>query len=425
MPSAPHPRPHSPSAPRPRAHSRRTFLTLAAGALTAAAATAAPATAANRRTTASATGGTLFLIGGALADTNTQVYGRIVAAAGGSGARFGVLTTGSHPDDAAANGAFYADLLKRHGAGSAEWLPIDAGRPGAAEDAALAAKASGMTGFFLGGGDQYRYATVLKRSDGGDTAVLAAVRARLAAGGVVAGTSAGAQIQAGADMITGGESYEALRDGSSPGWFEDATRLGYLAGGGFGFFSHGLVDTHFAARGRQGRSLRLASDTGHSRFFGIDENTALEVAGVGTGQESLTVLGERAVFVFDLRTAAPRTDNGEWGISAVKYGQLTAGDRYNPYTWGITPASGRAPLVPRDRYARRATDDVFASYVFTDNAGDLALSGRSTRMTDYTYETGPEFAVELRKPSAGYAAWTADGRRPSTLQGMLVDVYAP
>ncbi|SDJ58615.1 cyanophycinase [Streptomyces indicus] len=418
------------SAPQSSApHSRRAFLTAAAG-LTAAVAlptAQAHATAADRRRGAgtAATGGTLVLVGGALADTNTRIYGRIVAAAGGSTARFGVLTTGSHPDDAAANGAFYADLLKRNGAASAEWLPVHIDSPAAAEDSALAAKAAGMTGFFLGGGDQYRYATVLKRADGRDTALLAAIRSRLLQGAVVAGTSAGAQIQAGAGMITGGESYEALRDGSTPGWFEDATRLGYLPSGGFNFFTHGHLDTHFAARGRQGRALRLAADTGQSRVFGLDENTALEVTGVGSGQEVLRVLGERAVSVFDLRAADAYTSNGEWALDAVRYSQLTDGDRYDPYTWGVTPAAGRTALVPRDRSARRASNDVFSAYVFTGNASDLATSGRSTRMTDYSYQTGPEFAVELRKPATGYSAWTADGRTPSTLHGMALDVYAP
>ncbi|WP_240802742.1 hypothetical protein [Streptomyces sp. A0642] len=72
-----------------------------------------------------------------------------------------------------------------------------------------------MTGFFLGGGDQYRYVTSLMHGEAQtDSKVLAAIRAKLARGAVVAGSSAGAQIMAGTDMITG-DSYEGLRDGSS------------------------------------------------------------------------------------------------------------------------------------------------------------------------------------------------------------------
>ncbi|SEQ98485.1 cyanophycinase [Streptomyces radiopugnans] len=412
-------------------------LTALALLLPATAAAAAPATG-PAPATARAPGGTLLMVGGALDDHNTEVYGEIVDRAGGPAARIGVLTAGSVPPsqdpdagtpqarNSEANSAYYAGLLESHGAGSAEWIPVDLDRVAAADDPELAGRVLAMTGFFIGGGDQYRYVTTLLR-DGGtrDSAVLAAVRQRLAEGAVVAGTSAGAQIQAGADMITGGASYEALRDGSSPGHFEDAARLGYLETGGFGFFAHGLVDTHFSARGREGRSLRLAADTGHDLVFGVDENTALEVTGVGTDNERLRVLGEHAVTVLDLTGATAGTYNGRWSVEGVRYDRLTAGDGYDPYARRALPAAGRTELVPRNRTAQRPGYDVFGPYRFAGTALDLAGSGRSTRTTDYTYETGPEFAVGFRKPASGYTAWTADGRTASTLTGMEIEVYAP
>ncbi|MFC7759845.1 hypothetical protein ACFQY4_18845 [Catellatospora bangladeshensis] len=70
---------------------RRTVL---AGALGAAALTAfgpaAPASAKARR-------GPLILVGGSLADGNTEIYGEIVRRAGGADARIGVLTAASIP----------------------------------------------------------------------------------------------------------------------------------------------------------------------------------------------------------------------------------------------------------------------------------------------------------------------------------------
>ncbi|URN13288.1 hypothetical protein LUW77_22540 [Streptomyces radiopugnans] len=165
-------------------------------------AAAAPATG-PAPATARAPGGTLLMVGGALDDHNTEVYGEIVDRAGGPAARIGVLTAGSVPPsqdpdagtpqarNSEANGAYYAGLLESHGAGSAEWIPVDLDRVAAADDPELAGRVSAMTGFFIGGGDQYRYVTTLLR-DGGtrDSAVLAAVRQRLAEGAVVAGTSA-------------------------------------------------------------------------------------------------------------------------------------------------------------------------------------------------------------------------------------------
>lgn len=104
-------------------------------------------------------------------------------------------------------------------------------------------------------------------------------------------------------MVTGGESYEGLRDGSAPGYFDDATRLGHLPEGGFGFLRSGLVDTHTGAYGREGRALRLASDTGHDRVYGLEENTALVVDRPGSSREHLSVLGPNGVAVLDLRDA--------------------------------------------------------------------------------------------------------------------------
>lgn len=58
----------------------------------------------------------------------------------------------------------------------------------------------------------------------------------------------------------------------------------YKITGGLGIFTSGLLDTHFANRGRQGRLIQLLLDSrgltaGSTVAFGIDENTALIVTG--------------------------------------------------------------------------------------------------------------------------------------------------
>ncbi len=366
--------------------------------------------------------GTLIMVGGALSDDNGEIYGEIVRRAGGAGARIGVITAASLPPsedpgagtasaaNSESNGAFYSGILRRYGAGEARWLPIDVDHPGAADGRALAEQVRSMTGFFFGGGDQSRLVTALTRGPAHrDSAVLAAIRARLAGGAVVAGTSAGAQIQAGRDMVTGGLSYEALRDGSRRGYFEGAETLGYLADGGFGFFGAGLVDTHFSAFGRLGRAVRLASDTGHARVFGLDPDTALEVGG-----GAMRVLGRHGVSVLDLRGASAGVRGGHWSISGVRWSYLTDGATYRPGSWARGLPAGAQVLVPEQRVASSPVADVFdspgapghreAGFTLTGAALDLAGSGRSVAVRGVTFESGPRYVVELRK-GAGFGAW--------------------
>ncbi|WP_433304086.1 cyanophycinase [Actinoplanes sp. CA-030573] len=377
-----------------------------------------------------ARGGSLVLVGGGLSDDNAAVYDDIVRLAGGSGrARIGIVTAASpvpseDPDagtpdcnNSVCNGDYYVALLRRYGA-EAEWIPIDRDHPGAAEDPAVVAQIRQLTGFFFGGGDQYRYVTTMQRPGGADSAALAAIRARLRSGAVVAGTSAGAQIQAGADMLTGGESYEGLRDGSAPGYFDDATRLGYLPHGGFGFFRAGLLDTHFSTRGRLGRSVRLAVDTGHDRVFGLDQDTALEVTGVGGGHESLRVIGRAAIHVLDLRRATVPGGAHPWAVRGVRWTRLVDGDRYDAARWRAVPAGSRSRGTTTGCPA--PVTDVFGAHVLAGLALDLAGRAGCRVASGQTAEQEPAFAVELRR-DRWFTAYRAGDA--VTYTGLRVDIH--
>ncbi|GAA4605826.1 cyanophycinase [Actinoplanes octamycinicus] len=382
--------------------STRSLVTVFTSVVVAAGVLAAPAAAHSRL----ASGGSLVLVGGGLSDDNAAIYGDIVRLAGGPGrARIGIVTAASSvpsedpdagtPDcnNSVCNGDYYAELFRGYGA-EAQWIPIDLDHQAAADDPAVVAQVNSLTGFFFGGGDQFRYVTTMMRN-GADSAVLAAIRARLRAGAVVAGTSAGAQIQAGRDMLTGGESYESLRDGSEPGYFDDASKLGYLPDGGFGFFRAGLLDTHFSARGRAGRSLRLAADTGHDRVFGLDENTALEVTGVGTGRETMRVFGTAAVHVLDLRSARAAVRGGRWQLRDAGWTRLTAGDRYDAERWRMTSDKtrdhGTAPC-PASPVA-----DVFGPHTLDTSGVALAVQRRCRSVSGTTAEQAPAFTVEVSR----------------------------
>ncbi|MFC6600379.1 cyanophycinase [Kitasatospora paranensis] len=388
--------------------------------------------------------GTLILVGGGLKDNNSEIYGEIITKAGGEGhARIGVLTAASVPEsqdpnagdpatcsNSACNGAYYADLFKQFGAADAQWIPIDIEHVDAADSDAVVAQVNSMTGFFFGGGDQYRYVTsLLHGAAHTDSKVLAAIRAKLAAGAVVSGSSAGAQIASGPDMVTGGDSYQALRDGSAPGYFDDATKLGYLPDGGFDFLRAGLLDTHTGTTGREGRAIRLAADTGQDRVFALDEDTAIEVENAGTRRESLRVLGSHGVSVLDLRNARTRQRDAGWSIDNVRYSYLTDGDRYNPLTWHAEPATGKTVLRADSATPVPSNNDVFYSvdnpegtpYSFSGTARALTATTAQRTATATTYESAPTFQVTFTKTGAT-RAWTTDGHTAASLTELTIAI---
>ncbi|MDO8144207.1 cyanophycinase [Isoptericola sp. 178] len=385
-------------------------------------------------------GGQLVLVGGSLDDDNEEVYGEIVDRAGGADAHIGIVTAAAIPasqdpdagtqwaNNAEFNGTYYADILEGFGAGETTWIPLDLDHPEVASDPDVAAQVADMTGFFFGGGDQYRYVTLMTEGEAqADTPLLAAIRDRFEAGAVVAGTSAGMQIMAGQDMVTGGESWEALVDGSAPGYFADPTELGYLPEGGFGFFTSGLLDTHFGAWGRQGRAIRLAADTGQDRVFGVDPDTALVVDAAGTDHERLTVLGANGVNVLDLREAHHRTTADGWAISAVRWSWLSAGDGYDAATSTPVAAEGSTVLRPDTHGVESRSTDVFSSlngdgteFVLTDLALDLA-SSRDRTITGTTVEDDPTYEVRLLE-GAGFRARSTDGARATSFEDLTVSL---
>jgi cyanophycinase len=315
---------------------------------------------------AAAHAGSLVVIGGGLEDP--AIYDEIVRLGGGPGvARIGILTTGSGTPEK--NGRFYLDAFAGRGA-EAEWIPLEIGDPKRANDPALVAQARGCNVFFLGGGDQQRYTATLLRKDGSDTALLAAIRQAFEAGGVVAGTSAGAAALVEGPMVTGGESYEALGRASG---VSDRQR------GGLRFFRFGLIDTHFAERGRQGRLIRLAARRRVGLAFGVDEDAALVVEDAQGQRPRMRVVGRGGVSVFDLSSArAPA--RGRW--------------------------SGRAPIAR------------------TSSARSIAARGGATGPAPSSARRWPSSRPEPgRRPPIrpairpGGSSWRAAGAAPATAAG--------
>jgi cyanophycinase len=115
---------------------------------------------------------------------------------------------------------------------------------------------------------------------------------------VVGGTSAGGMVQPTSNiMITGKtcESYECVSE-----------RNVYHDTDGFNLFNNGLVDVHYAERGRQGRLYVLAWQTKAKWAYGVDENTAL----VERPDRSMQVYGRSGVLVYEVRQNFTKFEDG-------------------------------------------------------------------------------------------------------------------
>ena len=374
------------------------------------------------------------LIGGNLAE-NAEILQAIVDLADPDGAgpakpRIAIVTAAAATartaaqaadptrNNAAANGLYYSALFQEFGAETYA-VPIDGAvdyegdeyRPDRADDPAVVAELAHATGVFFGGGDQMRYVRTLLDcapapdeafTSCGDTPVMAALRGA-ADRGVVAGVSAGLTIQQGADMVTGGESYEAWRDGGRPGYLDDPAALASLPYGGFGFVEGVQLDSHFATWGRQARAIKLGLETRHDLILGVDETTAVVLdrkTGVGR------VIGEQGASLLDLRSARET----EGGVSGIRWSYLTAGDQVNIDRGLALPAAGAVAVRPTGGPVSERADvwDSLSgdggSYSLRDLAREtVASSARSGAGT--TFETDPRFRTTLVRQAAT-RAWT-------------------
>ena len=211
-------------------------------------------------------------------------------------------------------------------------------------------------------------------------------------------------------MITGGDSYEALITGAHVFWHtnERISQLSAYGNGGIGLFNHGLLDTHFANRGRQGRMIELLVDTfsypsGDTRAFGIDENTAMVVSGPWGGRQG-KVLGERGVLIMDISTASIEDSvNSDKStkresvsmfhtrIDGVSISRMSSGDLIDLSTLVITPAEYKRPMTDRESdHPVKISEDIFSDSTFQfDLIAQSLFSSTATMTYGLTVETKP------------------------------------
>lgn len=133
-----------------------------------------------------------------------------------------------------------------------------------------------VSAVFFSGGDQLRITSQI-----GDTPIDERVHEIYEAGGVIAGTSAGASVMSDTMMVKGPNAA--------------SFRIGHIRmAPGLGLLPNVIIDQHFAERGRIGRLIGAVSQNPRVLGIGIDEDTAIVVKG-----EMFKVIGSGAVYLVD------------------------------------------------------------------------------------------------------------------------------
>jgi cyanophycinase len=253
--------------------------------------------------------GYLMPIGGAEDKVAERaVLRRFIALAGGAAARVVIIPSASEiPDEV---GPLYQNLFTAIGVAQADILDIR--EVPHANDPTLTQVLDTANGIFMTGGDQMRLAALL-----GNTLAGRKMQARLEAGAIVAGTSAGASAMS-LTMIASGQSGTA----PSVSLVEIAPGLGLIDGV--------VIDQHFRQRQRIGRLLTAVLLYQGLLGVGIDEDTALLIGPdnqcevVGSG--SVTIVDGAPLEYTDINQVEP---NGLAAALGAKLHVLTQGYRYH------------------------------------------------------------------------------------------------
>ncbi|GGI15573.1 cyanophycinase [Gottfriedia solisilvae] len=348
-----------------------------------------------------ATAPKVFLMGGAIADNNSEIYNALKTATGKTNPVVAVVCSAA-ADYATALDAYtndipghlsYKNLFTSYGF-TPVFIPVavDNYTTEAYKQSNIDLINSADVIFF-NGGDQSRHVRSLLKDDGTPTPLFSAIQQRASAGAIISGTSAGTSVQSpktyGEGISYGYLYFNKLASKKiSDVSLADSTHPdngGYTTG--FGFVN-AAIDTHFDARGRIGRILLAERDLNLKVGYGIDENTALYLNGT-TGK----VYGERGVFVVDSTNAVYGTLSS-FTANNVKVSYLTSGDIYNSSTKTVTSTK---TLITTPYYTTiRDSSNIFGEYETTTTITRLVDTNVSYLYGD-TYETGPQFTLKFIK----------------------------
>ncbi|MFO1038622.1 MAG: cyanophycinase [Geminicoccaceae bacterium] len=331
-------------------------------------------------------GAKLAIIGGRFEEDNTALFAALHARAQG---RIAILPTAStEPRDV---GEETRHSFHKHGF-ECEVVPIHHTN---ARTTAFAPRhvqtIERLGSVYFTGGDQAHIVAAMVQN-GAPTPVLEAIRRCWLAGGLVAGSSAGAAMMSD-PMIMGGHSMEALIHPPVPPPHDDLLTLGK----GLGFFPFGLVDQHFLQRGRLGRLVAALLATRTSLGFGIDENTGMLVEG-----SRIEVVGETGMLLVDVSKLLRKPPGRV--LDEVRISYLDDGDSVDLLTRTVTPGPGKRAVKRSERYYRapsRVGLPAFGAYTVTELMARLVEADTSTYRTEqafaFDHASGTEIAFQVTR----------------------------
>jgi len=223
--------------------------------------------------------GCLVAIGGAEdKEAELEVLSRVISLAPAGDSAVTVIATASgYPDEVLPT---YEAVFKRLGASDVHCLGVRDRAAAGDRESIGCVQQSGV--IFFTGGDQLRITNVLGGSD-----LLEAIRDRLDAGAVVAGTSAGA-VALSSTMIYNGGAADALHKG--------AVKMS----SGLGFLDGVIIDSHFLERGRFTRLMEVGATNPEHLGVGLGEDAAVIVH----PNRMLEAVGSGHVILIDSREMA-------------------------------------------------------------------------------------------------------------------------
>ncbi|WP_120077667.1 cyanophycinase [Aurantiacibacter odishensis] len=358
--------------------------------------------------------GTLVIVGGGLEPDNAEIFAAFLEARPSSHPTIAIIPAAS--GEPARSAEAFREALIAHGADADA---IEVVRLAVMDDPATAdtdearwaanvdnteeiARVAEAGAIWFTGGDQSRITGLLLNTEGRDTPMLAAIRARLRDGAVIGGTSAGAAVMSD-PMITQGDTLAAL--------LPDTQAEPLQVGRGLGFVADMLVDQHFGERARLGRlaAALLREGQPHRRGAGIDENTALVLR---TGSNTARVLGEGYVTFLDARMA--ELGVGErFGVTNLGISLATSGDALDLVTGGVTPAGFKSATVGNEYFATAPITGggmALGATSLADVAGEALIDNSAARTVEWhSFSNGHGVTYRFTQTDASRGWW---GRGP-------------
>ncbi|QIG53644.1 cyanophycinase [Altererythrobacter sp. BO-6] len=378
---------------------------------------------------AHADSGTLVIVGGGLQPDNAEVFTAFLDARPDGTPKFVIIPAASGEPQQSADA--FRETLIAHGVDPAaillvELAMVDDPSTESVDEASWRdnshnpveiAKIEQAGAIWFTGGDQSRISALLIASDGHDSPMLASIRARLEAGAVIGGTSAGAAIMSD-PMITQGDTLAALAP-QVPG---ESLEFGR----GLGFAGDVLIDQHFGQRARLGRLAAALTDRRQALKIGmgIDEDTALLV---DRAAHTARVVGTGYVTILDARFAH-RNAEGRPAINGLMVGLGASGDTIDLANASIAPAPFKRPTLGRE-YFDAATPSgggmALAGQSLAEVAGEGLLDNSAAQQVvrhSFVGEFGVTYRFTQTEVSHGWWGRGPNGTARYTLSGIGFDI---